>query len=237
MNQRIIFFIILVLISSGCRGSSSIYNEFISEKSSHLNSEEFQAIDIEIVDEENVEEYGEKGSANKFPYFNIYSEKGSRQNHFVPSGFMPDGKCVSFEDAWTENCHGGQTCIKVEYDLECSRNGPKWAGVYWLSPANNWGQRKGGYNLTGAQKLTFWAKGEKGGEQIQEFTTGGISGNYPDSDTAVIGPVILSKEWRKYTIDLRGKDLSYISGGFAWTTSENVNQDECVFYLDDVRFE
>ena len=78
---------------------------------------------------------------------------------------------------------------------------------------------------------------KKGGEQIQEFLVGGITGNYPDSDTASVGPVILSNDWREYTIDLRGKDLSYLSGGFAWTSSENVNGKACIFYLDDIRFE
>ena len=91
--------------------------------------------------------------------------------------------------------------------------------------------------MTGAKKLTFWARGEKGGEQVQEFTVGGVSGDYPDSDTAVIGPVILGKQWRQYSIDLRGKDLSYISGGFAWTSSEDVNPESCTFYLDNIRFE
>ena len=85
--------------------------------------------------------------------------------------------------------------------------------------------------------MIFWARGEQGVEQIQEFTVGGIMGNYPDSDTAMIGPVILTSEWREYTIDLRGKNLSYISGGFAWTTSENVNPTTCIFYLDEIRFE
>jgi len=172
-----------------------------------------------------------------FQPFYVFSTKGSRQNHYVPSGFMPNGKCITFTDTWQEKCHSGKTCMKVVYDVECSRKDQKWAGVYWLNPANNWGSRKGGFNLTGAQKLSFWAKGEKGGEQIQEFTVGGVSGDYPDSDTAVIGPVILGTQWRQYTVDLRGKDLSYISGGFSWTTSEDVNPEDCTFYLDEIRFE
>ncbi|MBI5416013.1 MAG: hypothetical protein HZA29_04275, partial [Candidatus Omnitrophica bacterium] len=129
---------------------------------------------------------------NSFQPFYIYSDRGSGQNHYIPSGFMPNGRCLSLNEAWTENCHSGKSCIRVEYDLACSRKDQKWAGIYWLSPANNWGQRKGGFNLTGAQRLTFWARGDKGSEQVQEFTVGGITGNYPDSDLAVLGPVILS---------------------------------------------
>ncbi|MBP9853377.1 MAG: hypothetical protein KBD53_00750 [Candidatus Omnitrophica bacterium] len=169
--------------------------------------------------------------------FYVYSDKGARSNHYVPSGFMPDGQCVVFNDQWRENCESGKTCIKVTYDIECSRNKNEWAGIYWLNPANNWGRRKGGYNLTGATKMTFWAKGELGGEQIQEFTIGGIEGDFPDTDKIVIGPVILSDKWREYSIDLQGKDLSYISGGFAWTTEVAVNPDNCVFYLDNIKFE
>ncbi len=177
------------------------------------------------------------GEVRSFQPFYIYSDKGSRDNHYVPSGFMPNGKCIAFNDAWMENCYEGKSCMKTTYDVECSRKDQKWAGVYWLNPANNWGKRKGGYNLTGAKKLTFWAKGHRGGEQIQELTVGGISGDYPDSDISVIGPIILSAEWREYTIDLRGKDLSYISGGFAWTTSEEVNPETCTFYIDEIKFE
>lgn len=177
------------------------------------------------------------GESNAFQPFYIYTEKGSRQNHYIPSGFMPNGKCLSLDDAWIQNCHAGKSCIKMQYDVNCSRKDQRWAGIYWLNPANNWGQRKGGFSLTGAQKLTFWARGQEGKEQIQEFTVGGITGNYPDSDIAVMGPVLLSAEWRQYTIDLRGKDLSSISGGFAWSTSEDVNPETCTFYLDEIRFE
>lgn len=181
-------------------------------------------------------EYDVPATVNFKPFY-VYSNKGSRANHYVPSGFMPNGKCVYLNDRWIDDCYSEKTCIQVIYDVECSRQDAQWAGVYWQNPANNWGSRKGGYNLTGAQKLTFRARGDKGGEQIQEFLVGGIAGDYPDSDMTALGPVILSDQWREYTIDLRGKDLSYISGGFGWTTNAEVNEDSCVFYLDDIRYE
>jgi len=62
-------------------------------------------------------------------------------------------------------------------------------------------------------------------------------GEYSDSDTAGIGPVVLDKEWKKYEIDLSGKDLSYIIGGFALSTNLDVNPDGATFYLDEIRYE
>ncbi|MEK6733085.1 MAG: hypothetical protein AABY55_05600, partial [Candidatus Omnitrophota bacterium] len=111
------------------------------------------------------------------------------------------------------------------------------AGMYWQSPANNWGDKKGGFDLTGATKLTFWARGAKGGERVEEFKLGGITGLYPDSDIAGIGPVMLTQDWKRYEIDLSGKDLSYISGGFCWATNIDVNPDGATFYLDDIKYE
>lgn len=174
-----------------------------------------------------------------FKRFSVYKDKSSRENHYVPSGYMPTGECLEMKDNTKEGCKEGKSCIKVIYDVNCSRESRQWAGIYWLSPADNWGDRKGGYNLTGAKQLVFWARGEKGGEQIAEFKVGGIGTNrdFPDTDSATIGPVILSKEWRQYEIDLRGKDLSYISGGFAWTANTDQNEDSCTFFLDDIRFE
>jgi len=181
----------------------------------------------------------EEAAQSDFNPFYVYADKGTRFNHYVASGFMPNGNCLTYNDRWTENCKSGSSCIKIDYDLKCSEQDQKWAGIYWLNPPNNWGHRKGGFELTGARRLVFWAKGETGEEQIQEFTVGGITGDYPDSDMAVIGPVILSDEWREYSIDLRGKDLSYISGGFSWSTSLDVNfhLDNCTFYIDEIRFE
>ena len=42
---------------------------------------------------------------------------------------MPNGNCLTFNDRWTEACHEGSTCIKIDYDIQCSREDEKWAGI------------------------------------------------------------------------------------------------------------
>ena len=130
----------------------------------------------------------------------------------------------------------GDTCVKIIYNGKGAQ-GARWAGMYWQNPANNWGTTDGGFDLSTATKATFWARGENGGERIEEFKLGGIMGEYSDSDIASIGPVILTKDWQQYTIDLKGKDLSYISGGFCWATNVDVNPEGCTFYLDEIKYE
>jgi len=171
-----------------------------------------------------------------FEPFDVYTDKNARGNHYAPSGWMGDYSDLSFSDACKDNPHSGSTCISVIYRPNVSR-GARWVGLYWQSPPNNWGDRKGGYDLTGAKKLTFWARGEKGGERIEEVKIGGITGTYPDSDIASAGPFILTKDWQEYSINLEDKDLSYISGGFCWSTNIDVNPDGCTFYLDNIRYE
>ena len=175
-------------------------------------------------------------STTGFKGFPIYSDAKSPDNHYIPSGYMGDYSDIKIETASFDNPHAGTTCMKITYSSAASQ-GARWAGVYWQSPANNWGDKKGGFDLTGAKKLTFWARGAKGGERIEEFKLGGITGLYPDSDIAGIGPVMLTPEWKQYEIDLNGKDLSYISGGFCWATNLDVNADGATFYLDDIKYE
>jgi hypothetical protein len=171
----------------------------------------------------------------KMPFY-VYLDKGSVNNHFIPSGWMGDYGDIKFDAGSTEDPYMGETCIKIEYSAKASQ-GARWAGIYWQNPANNWGDKPGGFDLSNATKLTFWAKGAKGGERIEEFKVGGIFGEYADSDVAGIGPVILTKEWKKYTIDLKGKDFSSIIGGFCWVTNADVNPEGATFYLDEIRYE
>ena len=216
--KRFLFFILIVCIATGCRPKHQ-------SESSRVIHPAAGSVKAEIKEGED------------FRAFYVYQDKGSRNNHYTPSGFMPDGQCLFLNEGASNKCFSGDSCIKISYDVACSRKGERWAGIYWLNPPNNWGKRKGGYNLKGASRLTFRARGELGTEQIQEFTVGGITGDYPDSDMIGMGPVILSKTWKEYSIDLRGKDLSYISGGFSWTTNVDVNSQPVIFYLDEIKFE
>ncbi|MFC1594745.1 hypothetical protein ACFL38_05400, partial [Candidatus Omnitrophota bacterium] len=166
---------------------------------------------VEVPPAEEASGYSSAVSAEGFRPFAVYVNKGSIENHFIPSGWMGDAADVTFHDTFEENPHSSTTCIKVEY-ASGATGGNGWAGIFWQSSAHNWGNKKTGYDLSGAKRVTFWARGEKGEERIEEFKIGGITGEFPDSDLAGIGPVILTPEWKKYTIDLAGKDVSYING-------------------------
>lgn len=175
----------------------------------------------------------------KFPFY-VYADSKALENHFIPSGWMPStaAQDIKINADWKNYPFSGDSCIRIEYK---NSSGTGWAGVYWQHPANNWGTiPNAGFNLKGAKKLTFWARGEKGGEIINEFKMGGISGEFADSSTASLVSVQLTKEWQKFEIDLAGADidLSYIIGGFCWSTSIEVNAPEgIVFYLDEIKYE
>jgi hypothetical protein len=168
--------------------------------------------------------------------FYVYSDRSSMSNHFVPSGYMGDYGDIKYDGVSKDNPYLGDSCIKFTYSGKATQ-GAYWGGVYWLNPANNWGSVDAGFDLSRATKLTFWARGEKGGERIEEFKIGGIMGEYSDSDSATIGPVILNKEWTQYTIDLKGKDMSYIIGGFLWSANIDNNPQGATFYLDEIKYE
>lgn len=175
--------------------------------------------------------------AESFKPFFIYSEKGEMHNNFAPSGWMGDFKDLFYTEGWPKKPHSGATCIKVAYKEGSSQN-HGWVGMYWQDPPGNWGDDpNGGFDLTGTKKLTFWARGEKGGEILNEVFVGGIKGQYPDSCRVAIGPIDLTKDWQKFEINLEGLNLSHIIGGFGWSTNLVTNPGGCIFYLDDVRFE
>ncbi|MFZ2385493.1 MAG: hypothetical protein WBE75_04730 [Candidatus Omnitrophota bacterium] len=193
----------------------------------------FYIDDISYAADETVQPEGKK--VEEMPFI-VYSDKGSVKNHFIPSGWMGDYGDIKYDSASSDNPHSGTSSLKITYANKASQ-GARWAGMYWQYPANNWGNMDTSFNLSKATKLTFWARGEKGGERVEEFKIGGITGEYPDSDSAGIGPVVLTTEWQQYTIDLQGKDLSSIIGGFCWSSNIDVNPDGIVFYMDDIQYE
>lgn len=165
--------------------------------------------------------------------FSVYAESG---DHFVPSGYMGDTSDIVIIASCKNKPAKGEKCMKVKYSGKAS-HGNNWAGVFWQDPANNWGTVKGaGYNLTGATKVKFMARGEKGGESI-EFKAGGISGEFPDTFKADAPIVTLTAEWQEYEIDLAEHDLSSVIGGFCFALAKDKNPEGCIFYLDSIRYE
>lgn len=149
---------------------------------------------------------------------------------YTPSGWMGDTDKMKVTLDSVENPRVGDTCIKVTYSEPSG-----WGGIAWVSPAGDWGDRPGGWNLSGAEKLSFWARGEKGGEKAR-FGIGLIEEDkrFPDSFRKEI-TVELSDEWMQYEIPLRGGDLGRIKTGFYVVVTAKGLPFE--LFLDDILIE
>jgi hypothetical protein len=80
-----------------------------------------------------------------------------------------------------------------------------WAGTFWQDKQNNWGDLAGGYPIpTGANKVTFWARGASGGEKVRFFTGQGMGTYCGDYISASFVNETLSTTWQKFQIDITG---------------------------------
>ncbi|MDR2426614.1 MAG: hypothetical protein LBD46_05490 [Endomicrobium sp.] len=167
--------------------------------------------------------------------FYVYSDFKAILNHYYPSGWMGDSRDLSFNQQYARDIYAGKHCIRVQYT---PRGSQRWAGIYWQQPSNNWGDKQGGFDLSKATYVTFWLKGEKGGEVVSEVKIGGLKGAFPDSaEAATKKKIVLTNEWKLYWIDLRKKDTSYIAGGFSFVVTRSDNPNGCTFYMDEIRYE
>jgi hypothetical protein len=175
--------------------------------------------------------------------FPVYTDAAAQNNHYAPSGWMGDAVVsgrVSLTECWADNPYSGTNSVRVAY----TQSVVGWAGTYWVHPAENWGDRPGGYDLTGAKRLTFWARSEAPTDTVT-FLIGGVGYGsncsnpiqpYPDSVCPKIQKVVtLSSTWTKYSIDLLQepqRNLGNVVGGFGWMADHPV-----IFYLDDIVYE
>ncbi|MCB0579755.1 MAG: T9SS type A sorting domain-containing protein [Phaeodactylibacter sp.] len=190
-----------------------------------------------------------------FPMY-IYKDGCDTTRNFFSSGWMGELATILndtfsnptdiIDELSTDNPYSGETCIRISYTPSPGH----WGGIYWQFPVNNWGHYPG-YDFSNALnaleehaqiRLSFWARGENGGEKA-EFKTGGINAanlEYHDSFGPIPvspGPVTLSQEWQQFTVDLAGRDLSMIIGGFVWATSYLQNPGGATIYLDEIVLE
>ncbi len=193
--------------------------------------------------------------------FDVYTDVGAGGNHFVHLAKVEPDATVTVNGSFTGIVHSGATAIQNTFTPS---RPDSWGGYYFQNgvllpgdtvPQDNWGEYPdAGYDLSGATRLTFWAKGATGGEQVEFFAfgvgrdsnTGAPIAPYPDSEAKVtlcgrlVFPcyVTLEDTWRLYTISLSGLDLNYVLGGFGWVTNAPENNNQSItFYLDDIRYD
>lgn len=150
---------------------------------------------------------------------------------WTPSGWMGNYQALKMDAASRNNPHSGDTCMEFTF-----QKSDTWVGVAWQHPPDNWGDKPGGYDLSGAKQLSFWARSEYGGEVV-DFGLGleSADAKYPDTATLKLSGIKLSSTWKKYQISLKGKDLSRVRTPFYWTAGGR--QRSLLLYLDDIRFE
>ena len=186
----------------------------------------------------------------------VYRDFGDTENHYTQKALMAGTDVLLVHDMdenWSDAPYSGRNCIRCE---QVTREGD-WGGWLFLNgylpegskvPELNDGTADGqGLDLRGAERLTFFAKGEKGGEQVEFFTCGfGFNSEwkipvvaFPDSSTKrSTGVVTLTREWTQFSIDLSSADMSSIVCGFGYVLKGNAfGNGEKVFYLDEIRFE
>ena len=182
----------------------------------------------------------------------VYKEFADGANHFTQKDWAGN----NYEDIpeMKEDVAGYESLTGIRAKIDFQRH--DWGGYMFVNgylapgetePAADFGEHDAGLDLSGASKLVFYAKGEKGGERV-EFFLGGLGRNedgsavapYPDSTSKVsLGYVSLTPEWKRYEIPLAGRDLSRIACGFGWTASKvnNPGAETVSFYLDEIHYE
>jgi hypothetical protein len=195
--------------------------------------------------------------------FQVYTDISAGGNHFEAFGQLPDQtSAVGISGACTNRPHSGATCVQCTFTNE---NGANGGGFYFMTgilyngaPLPYFGETHltntplvitnvTGYDLTGSTGLVFWARGANGGEQIEFFvggvgrnaTTGVATNPYPDSMARYpdIGTnFTLTTNWQQFAINLSGKNLTNIMGGFGWYTTATKNPSGATFYLDDIEY-
>jgi hypothetical protein len=154
---------------------------------------------------------------------------------FVPSGWMGAGeKGKQYMQLTLVTGENPRPNVATKIHYQGGSIG--WAGIYWQSPANNWGE-KPVKSIKGATKVSFWAAGQKGGE-IVEFKAGGVSRKAcQDSFEVSLGHVALTKEWKRYEIPLRRDTTANLPtfGAFAFVVEAIAGG--LAFYIDNIRYD
>jgi len=181
----------------------------------------------------------------------VYKDFSDGVNNFTQKAWV--GMNYNNVPPMVETAQGYESHTGIAISLHFMQH--KWGGYMFINgvlpaaatiPYNSMGEHDAGLDLSGASKLIFYARGETGEEQV-EFFMAGLGRNeegeedakYPDSSPTIsLGYVRLSKQWKRYEINLKGAKLSRIGCGFGWVSNYLYNRGakEIKFYVDEIYY-
>ncbi len=172
-------------------------------------------------------------------------------DYFVPSGFMGDASLTEHqpeplvmsraEDCAPRPAGARGICYRFAYNpVPFAEGGVGWAGAYWQSPANNWGQDTPQKVNANATRVAFYAAGASGGENVI-FLAGGLNATdadgapLPYGDTFKLSQgITLTTEMTQYELLFMPEDVySAVIGGFGFSISASGSAAQTI-YLDDI---
>lgn len=149
---------------------------------------------------------------------------------YTPSGYMGNIEAIKVDLNNSDIAFSGKNSLMISYNAK-----DNWYGVGFVDPPNDWGDRLGGFNLSGAKKFSFWAKANHNNVKAK-VGFGLIDSNKPFPDTAKKSiEIALTTEWKKYVINTKKLDLSCIRSGLVIFSSSNGFSHK--IYLDEIVFE
>lgn len=141
---------------------------------------------------------------------------------------------IRLEKAEPTQAHSPPDAWRIEFD---EKGG--FAGICWKNRAGNEGEAPGDdLSAAGYRRITFWAKGEAGGEVV-EFRAGGLGNvktRYRETFDVTAGKLKLGTSWTEYSLYVSNADLSSVMTPFCALFHQEDNPGKAVIYLDDIQY-
>ena len=173
----------------------------------------------------------------------VYKDANDKGNNGVWGNVMParaaETNSVGFKTFFSPGYGGKGTAVQVAFDLT---QPPNWVGLVVPVHRDYWGESDAsGLDLSKAKKLVFYAKGEKGGEQIQVKAAIASDKQYGDSALLPLTSdwLKLEKDWKRYEISIKdASQLTRVITPFALIANKSYNPSEHItFYVDEIYYE
>ena len=160
-------------------------------------------------------------------------------DYYSPDGYYGDGEKPGFLTlikTCPQRAPGGQgDCYTLTY-----RPGILgYAGIFWQHPHNNWGFGAGHAVSPGATRITFQARGEKGGEVLTVGAGQMDTTPHHDSFKLEERTVGLTTSWAAQEVLFREANYQGsdgVLGAFLVSLKAPADDSTTVYYLDDIQW-